>query len=178
MPPEVTATSLQRASNYLNSRIADKTLKEAIEQINEDLQNQKSQLDALTAKVVESGIAKIAPQESGGHLFVKGQANLLEDVTALEDLERIRVLFDALETKSTMLALLHATTEADGVKIFIGAQNKLFNHSGCTMIIAPCKDQDAQVIGAIGVIGPTRLNYGRIIPVVRYTSQMITKLIS
>ncbi|MBI3441406.1 MAG: heat-inducible transcriptional repressor HrcA [Proteobacteria bacterium] len=177
VPVEVTATSLQRASNYFNSRIADKTLQQAIEQIKTELQNQQSQLDALTAKVVESGVANIAPQESGGHLFIKGQANLLDDVTALEDLEGIRALFEALETKETMLRLLHATTVADGVKIFIGSQNKLFSHSGCTMIISPYRNQEAQVIGAIGVIGPTRLNYGRIIPVVNYTSQMISKLI-
>jgi len=177
VPPEVTATSLQRASNYLNSRIADKTLQQAAEQIRAELQSHRSQLDALTAKVVESGIASMSPQESGGHLFIKGQANLLDDVTALEDLERIRALFDALEAKETMLKLLQATTGADGVKIFIGSENKLFSHSGCTMIISPCKNQDAQVIGAIGVIGPTRLNYGRIIPVVNYTSQMISKII-
>lgn len=177
VPPEVTATSLQRASNYLNSRIADKTLQQAIEQIRAELQGHRVQLDALTAKVVEAGIAKLSPQESGGHLFIKGQSNLLDDVTALEDLERIRILFDALEAKETMLKLLNATTEAEGVKIFIGSENKLFSHSGCTMIISPYKNQDAQVIGAIGVIGPTRLNYGRIIPVVNYTSQMIGKIL-
>jgi heat-inducible transcriptional repressor len=177
LPPEVTATSLQRAANYLNSHIADKTLQEATARIRAELQSQQSQLDALTAKVVAAGIASLAPPESGGHLFIKGQANLLEDVTALEDLDRIRSLFEALEAKETMLKLLQATTSADGVKIFIGSENKLFSHSGCTMVISPYKNQDARVIGAIGVIGPTRLNYGRIIPVVNYTSQMISKII-
>jgi heat-inducible transcriptional repressor len=176
-PPEVTATALQRAAGYLNSRIADKTLQQAAEQIKIELQSHRSQLDALTAKVVAAGIASLAPAESGGHFFVKGQANLLEDVTALEDLDRIRTLFDALEAKETMLKILQATTQADGVKIFIGSENKLFSHSGCTLIISPCKNQEAKVIGAIGVIGPTRLNYGRIIPVVNYTSQMISKII-
>ncbi len=177
VPPEVTATALKRASNYLNSRIADKTLQQAAEQIKTELQNHRSQLDALTAKVAAAGIASLAPQESGGHLFIRGQGTLLGDVTALEDLDRIRMLFDALEAKETMLHLLQAAGNADGVKIFIGAENKLFSHSGCSLIIAPCKNQDAQVIGAIGVIGPTRLNYGRIIPVVNYTSQMISKII-
>ena len=176
VPPEVTATSLQQASNYLNSRIANKTLTEAAEHIKADLQKQKMQIDALTARIVESGIASLLPHESGGHFFIKGQANLLEDVTALEDLERIRTLFDALEAKEAMLGLLQATTQADGVKIFIGSENKLFSHSGCTMIISPYKNQDARMIGAIGVIGPTRLNYGRIIPVVNYTSKMISKI--
>lgn len=178
VPPEVTATSLQRAANYLNSHIVDKTLLQAIEQVRAELKAHRSQLDALTARVVESGIASIAPQESGGHLFIRGQANLLDDVTALEDLERIRALFEALEAKETMLKLLQATTAADGIKIFIGAENKLFSHSGCTMIVSPYKNQASQVVGAIGVIGPTRLNYGRIIPVVNYTSQMIGKIIS
>lgn len=177
VPSEVTATSLQRAANYLNARIADKTLQQAIEQIKIELQNHQSQLDALTKKIVESGIASLTPQESGGHFFLKGQSNLLDDVTALEDLERIRTLFDALEAKETMLKILQATTLADGVKIFIGAENKLFSHSGCTLIISPYKNQDARVIGAIGVIGPTRLNYGRIIPVVNYTSRVIGEII-
>jgi heat-inducible transcriptional repressor len=177
VPPEVTASSLQRASNYLNSHLAEKTLQEATERIMAELQYHRTQLDVLTAKVVAAGIASLAPQESGGHFFIKGQANLLEDVTALEDLNRIRTLFDALEAKETMLKLLQATTQADGVKIFIGAENKLFNHAGCTLVISPYKDQNARVIGAIGVIGPTRLNYGRIIPVVNYTSLMISKII-
>lgn len=175
--PDVTATSLTRAANYLNSRIADKTLQQAAEHVTAELARDKTQLDALTAKVVASGIASLAPKESGGHLFIKGQSNLLDDVTALEDLERIRTLFDALETKETMLKLLQATTTAEGVKIFIGAENKLFSHSGCSLIVAPYKNQDARVVGAIGVIGPTRLNYSRVIPVVNYTSQLISKII-
>ena len=177
VPPEVTATALQQASNYLNAHIAHKTLPQAVEQIKIELQNHQSQLDALTAKVVASGIASFSSRESGGHLFIRGQSNLLDDITAIEDLERIRSLFGALEAKETLLKLLQAATLADGVKIFIGAENKLFSHSGCTMIVAPYKNQEAKVIGAIGVIGPTRLNYGRIIPVVNYTSQMIGKII-
>lgn len=178
IPAEVTATALTRAANYLNSRIAEKTLAEAASHIRGELSRDRSQLDALTAKVVESGIASLAPDARGGHLFIKGQANLLDDVTAIEDLERIRHLFEALETKETMLKLLQATTGAEGVKIFIGAENKLFGHAGCTMIVAPYKNQDAKVVGAIGVIGPTRLNYGRIIPVVNYTSQLIGRIIT
>jgi heat-inducible transcriptional repressor len=177
VPPEVTASSLQQASRYINSHIAQKTLAQAMEQIKMEMQNQQTQLDTLAAKVVQSGVASFSSRETGGHLFIRGQSNLLDDITALADLERIRALFDALEAKETMLNLLQATTAGDGVKIFIGAENKLFSHSGCTMIIAPCKNQDSQVIGAIGVIGPTRLNYGRIIPVVNYTSQMIGKII-
>jgi heat-inducible transcriptional repressor len=175
--PDITATALTRAANYLNSRIADKTLSQAAEQIRTDLQADRSQLDALTARVVEAGIASLAPDAHGGHLFIKGQANLLDDVTAIADLERIRSLFDALETKESMLKLLQATTQGEGVKIYIGAENNLFSHSGCSMIVAPYRTQDARVVGAIGVIGPTRLNYGRIIPVINYTSQIIGRIL-
>lgn len=177
VPPEVTATSLTRAANYLNSRIADKTLAQAAEHVRTELARDRLQLDELTTKVVESGIASLAPKDAGGHLFIKGQSNLLDDVTALEDLERIRTLFDALEAKETMLKLLQATGSAEGVKIFIGAENKLFSHSGCSLIISPYKNAEARVVGAIGVIGPTRLNYRRLIPVVNYTSQVISKII-
>lgn len=175
--PDITATALTRAANYLNSRMADKTLSQAAEQIRSDLEADRTQLDALTARVVEAGIASLAPDADGGHLFIKGQANLLDDVTAIADLERIRSLFDALEAKESMLKLLQATTQGEGVKIYIGAENKLFNHSGCSMIVAPYRTQDARVMGAIGVIGPTRLNYGRIIPVINYTSQIIGRIL-
>lgn len=175
--PEVTATALSRAANYLNSRIADKTLSQAAEQIRTDLETDRTQLDALTARVVEAGIASLAPDDDGGHLFIKGQANLLDDVTAIADLERIRSLFDALETKESMLKLLQATTQGEGVKIYIGAENKLFSHSGCSLIVSPYRTADARVMGAIGVIGPTRLNYRRIIPVINYTSQIIGRIL-
>jgi heat-inducible transcriptional repressor len=177
VPVGVTASTLAQAANYLNARISEKTLPEAIEQVRRDLAGDKTLLDVLTAKVVESGIAHLAPREAGGHIFIRGQANLLEDVTALGDLDRIRNLISALETKETMLKLLQETVEADGVKIFIGAENKLFSHSGCTMIVAPYRGQDTRIVGAIGVIGPARLNYGRIIPVLNYTSQVIGKII-
>lgn len=177
VPVEITASMLKEAANYLNAHVAQKTLPQAIDQIKGELSSHHAQLDRLTAHVVESGIASLAPRESGGHLFIRGQSKLLDDVTAITDLDRIRSLLSALEAKENMLALLQSASAADGVKIFIGAENKLFGHSGCSLIVAPCKNQDAQVIGAIGVIGPTRLNYGRIIPVVSYTSQVISKII-
>lgn len=174
---DVTATSLQRAANYLNAHIADKTLSQASLQIKLEMQSDQMQLDALSAKVAEKGIASFASKDSGGHLFIRGQANLLEDVSAIEDLERIRTLMGALEAKEALLDLLQATVQGDGVKIFIGADNRLFNHSGCAMIISPYKNSESEIVGAIGVIGPSRLNYGRIISVVNYTSQMIGKVL-
>lgn len=177
VPKEVTASSMLQATNYLNSRIANKTLQQAAEQVRQELKNNRAQIDTLTQKLVEQGIAEISPRDAGGHLFIKGQSNLLGDIHALEDLERIRSLFEALETKETMLELLKSTTEGEGVKIFIGSENSLFNHSGCSMIVSSYKSEESQILGAVGVIGPARLNYGRIIPVVRYTSQMISKII-
>lgn len=177
VPAGVTATTLQRAANYLNAQIASKTLAGAIDAIQQELAQDRAQLDALTARVVASGIASLAPDAGGGHLIVRGQSKLLDDVTALADLERIRGLFEALETKDSMRRVLQATVEGEGVKIFIGADNALFSHAGCSLIVAPYRSEDARVVGAIGVIGPTRLNYGRIIPVINYTSQLIGEML-
>ena len=135
-------------------------------------------LDSLTQKVVEAGLATWSKDDSdGGVLIVRGQAKLLDDVTALGDLERIRGLFEALETKESLLRLLEFTEAGEGVQIFIGAENHLFSVSGCAMIIAPYQNQQEQIVGAIGVIGPMRMNYARIIPMVDYTAKMIDRLI-
>jgi heat-inducible transcriptional repressor len=114
---------------------------------------------------------------SGGTLIVRGQANLLDDLTAHADLEQIRALFTALERKETILKLLSLTDTAEGVQIFIGSQNNLFNIAGCSVIVSPYKNTRQQIVGAIGVIGPTRMNYARIIPIVDYTAKLIGKLI-
>jgi len=177
IPLEVTASSITEATNYLNSRIANKTLSQASDQIKNELKNNKTQIDEISKKLVEAGIANISPDDKGGHLFIKGQSNLLEDINALEDLEKIRSLFEALETKETLLKLLKSTVDGEGMKIFIGAENNLFNYSGCSMVMSSYKNEESHVVGAIGVIGPSRLNYGRIIPVVNYTSQLISKII-
>jgi len=109
--------------------------------------------------------------------MVRGQANLLADVTALAALERLRSLFAMLETKETVLRLLDASKRADGVQIFIGADSHFFGVAGCSVIIAPYQNSREQIVGAIGVIGPTRINYARIIPMVDYTAKMIGRLI-
>lgn len=177
VPADATASILTRAANYLNAQLADKTLREAIQILQQEQQRDRQELDALTARVVASGMGALAPDDKGGHLFIRGQANLLEDVTALADLERIRSLFEALEAKDAMKRVLQATTQGEGVKIFIGAENSLFTHAGCSLIVAPYKNAEARIVGAIGVIGPTRLNYRRIIPVINYTSQLIGSMI-
>jgi heat-inducible transcriptional repressor len=146
-----------------------------------DIQNKRTQLDALTGKVVAAGLATWSGAGAGGNqgrqLIVRGQSHLLEDVTVLTDLERIRALFSALETREQLLRLLDLTNHAEGVQIFIGAENELFSVSGCALIVAPYVNSVDRIVGAIGVIGPTRMNYARIIPLVDYTAKVIGRLI-
>jgi len=177
VPVGMPISSLTMASNYLNSRVLGRTLEEARGAIQQEMEAQKTQLDELTRRVVETGLATWAGARGSGVLIVRGQAKLLEDVTALSDLERIRALFEALETREHMMRLLDATGRADGVQIYIGAENDLFAHAGCSMIVAPYMNTKEQIVGAIGVIGPTRINYARIIPMVDYTAKVIGRLL-
>jgi heat-inducible transcriptional repressor len=170
-------STLQAASNYLNARLVGSTVEEAKALIAAEIESRRAQLDELTAKLVAAGLASWAGGDEGSALIVKGQAKLLEDVTALTDLERLRTLFDMLETKEAMLRLLDATREGEGVQIYIGADNPLFGVAGCSMIVAPYSNSREQVVGAIGVIGPTRINYARIIPLVDYTAKVIGRLL-
>ena len=114
--------------------------------------------------------------EPGSALIVRGQARLLEDITAIEDLERVRILFDALERGESFARLLELANSASGVQIFIGADSPLFANTGCSMVVAPFRDSQERILGAIGVIGPTRLNYARIIPLVDYTARTIGRV--
>ncbi|HEX3952986.1 MAG TPA: heat-inducible transcriptional repressor HrcA [Stellaceae bacterium] len=173
LPP----STLVAAANFLNSRLIGRTIEEAGSEIAEEISSHKAQLDDLTTRVVASGLASWAGGDGDSTLIVRGRANLLEDVTALADLERLRSLFDMLETKETVLRLLDASRTAEGVQIFIGAESHLFGVAGCSVIIAPYQNSREQIIGAIGVIGPTRINYARIIPMVDYTAKVIGRLI-
>ncbi|WP_142849356.1 heat-inducible transcriptional repressor HrcA [Telmatospirillum sp. J64-1] len=177
VPRDLPPSALVEATNFLNARLTGRTLNEARDALLAELEKDRSQLNELTGKVVEAGLATWAGGDKGGSLIVRGQSHLLEDVTAVTDLERIRVLFDALETKEQLVRLLDLTNNAEGIQIFIGAENELFSHSGCSMIVAPYHNSQEQIIGAIGVIGPTRINYARIIPLVDYTSKVIGRLI-
>ena len=174
-PPGIPQASLVMASNYLASRLIGRTLEEGRTAVMAEIEAAQTQLDALTTKVVEAGLA--IHSADTGQLIVRGQANLLEDLEGRDDIDRIRALFDALETKDTMLKLLEAAKTAEGVQIFIGAENALFAHAGCSMIITPYMNSREQVVGAIGVIGPTRLNYARVIPMVDYTAKVIGRLL-
>ncbi|HKF72870.1 MAG TPA: heat-inducible transcriptional repressor HrcA [Stellaceae bacterium] len=177
VPLGIPPSTLTHASNYLNARLVGRSLEEAKAQLAEDIESQRAQLDDLTRKVVEAGLASWAGGAEGSALIVRGQAKLLDDVTALADLERLRALFDMLETKETLLKLLDSTREGHGVQIFIGADNALFSVAGCSVIVAPYTNSREQVVGAIGVIGPTRINYARIIPLVDYTAKVVGRLL-
>lgn len=181
VPVGMPSSALVEASNYLTARLVGKTLDEAQASITTELQKDRAQLDSLTSDLVERGLATWSGGDGAavdsGALIVRGQSKLLEDVTAIDDLERVRRLFSALETKETLLRLLDLSSDAQGVQIFIGAENDLFRNTGCSMIISPYKNTDEKVVGAIGVIGPTRMNYARIIPMVDYTANVVGRLI-
>ncbi len=179
LPEGLPASALTEATNYLNSRLPGATFGEARRRIEEELTAKKVELDELTAKVVQSGLA----QWSGGKddmrsLIVRGQSHLLEDLKAFEDLDRVRLLFDDLESKREIMQLLTLTEQADGVRIFIGSENQLFSLSGSSLIVAPFSDTEHKIVGVLGVIGPTRLNYARIIPMVDYTARLVGRLLT
>ena len=171
------APSMARSKCGWPARLSRRTLEEASAEIARELDEHRAALDELTQRVVENGLAVWAGDGSSGNLIIKGQARLLDDVTAIEDLERIRALFDALETKESLLRLVDAAEASEGVQIFVGAENELFSHTGWSMILAPYRSENEKVVGAIGVIGPTRLNYARIIPMVDYTAKVIGRLL-
>jgi heat-inducible transcriptional repressor len=177
LPPGLPLSALVQATNYMNARLANSTMDEARVRILQEIELEKTELDSLTNRLVAEGLALWAGGVQGGSLILRGQSKLLQDLNAIEDLERIRALFEALERKESMVRLLDATGDAEGVQIFIGAENQLFEHAGCSMIIAPYHDQRRRVVGALGVIGPTRMNYARIIPMVDYTSKLVGHLL-
>jgi heat-inducible transcriptional repressor len=178
LPPGIPPSALVEASNYLTRRLVGRTVEEAREAILQEIESHRAQLDNLASELVERGLAHWSGGTlNQGYLIVRGQANLLESITAMEDLEHVRELFQALEAKETIASLLDLTNSADGMQIFVGADNKLFSNAGCSMIVAPFADSSENIVGAIGVIGPTRMNYARIVPMVDYTSRVISRLI-
>ena len=175
-PPGMPASALVEASNFLNARIRGRTLSEVTAEIEAARRAARQELDDIAARLVEAGLVSWSGAGSGDQLIVRGQANLLGDVRASDDLERIRTLFADLETKTDVIELLHRAETGEGVKIFIGSENKLFSLSGSSMIAAPLRDSDHRIAGVLGVIGPTRLNYGRIVPMVEYAAQVLGDL--
>ncbi|MEA2989021.1 MAG: heat-inducible transcriptional repressor [Alphaproteobacteria bacterium] len=178
LPVGLPSSALIEAGNFLNAHVRGRTLADARAEIQKVHEAQKAQLDELTQKIVSAGLASWSGGESDERkLIVRGAAHLLEDLKAVEDLERVRLLFDELETKRGVIDLLGRAEQADGARIFIGSENKLFSLSGSSTIVAPYRDQAGRIVGVIGVIGPTRLNYARVIPMVDYTAKMVSKII-
>jgi len=173
----VTPSALQEAGNFLNARLRGKTLVEASQDIHLELEDALRQLDAAAARLVQEGLAVWGGGEGRDRaLIVRGRANLLADRETLEDLERVRMLFDDLEQKEQLVGLLDGVREAEGVRIFIGAETRLFSLSGSAVIAAPYMTGQKKLLGAIGVIGPTRLNYARVIPLVDYTARVLSQM--
>ena len=177
LPLGLPASALTEAGNFLNAHIRGKTLGEIRQDIEARRAEMERQLDTLTANLVEAGLATSAGSGGERHLIVRGQANLLDDLRAGEDLERIRLLFADLETLTDVIDLLTRAEGGEGVRIFIGSENKLFSMSGSSMIAAPFRDPAQKIVGVLGVIGPTRLNYARIVPMVDYTAKVVSRIL-
>lgn len=187
LPPGITPSALIEATNFLNARLKGRTIKETRRLVEDEISSRKAELSELTQKLVEAGLATWSGAAGESHradpvslsqsLIVTGQSRLLDDVSAMGDLERIRLLFEELENKKDLAQLLGLAQEAEGVRLFIGSENQHFALSGSSVIVSPFTDNNRRVVGVLGVIGPTRLNYGRIIPMVDYTARVISRLL-
>lgn len=176
-PAPMPLHALQEATNYLNHHLKGQTIAATTEDILANIKDQKSQLDQITKDLIAKGLAEPVSAQAGERIIIKGQSRLLEDMKAIADIERARVLLEYLEENRNMLKLLESVDQAQGVQIFIGAENDIFDQTGWSMIISPYRDSSQKLVGAIGVIGPTRLNYDRIIPMVDYTSKIVSKIV-
>lgn len=179
LPAGITASQLTEAANFLNAHLAGQTLTEVRGQLVTLRQQVAGELDALSQDLVERGLAVWSggrDEEKPTRLIVRGRANLLEGLAGVEDIDRLRLLFDDLERKESLIEILSLAESGPGVRIFIGSENKLFSLSGSSLIVAPYRDGEDRIVGAVGVIGPTRLNYSRIVPMVDYTAQLMARL--
>jgi heat-inducible transcriptional repressor len=181
-PLGLPASAMAEASNYLNARLRGRTLDAARAEVLEELIGERAELDTLTAKIVAEGLATLSmpagnTDDSGKVLIVRGTSHLLDSVEARTDIERIRTLFEDIERKNDLIRLLELAKDGDGVRIFIGSENRLFSLSGSSIIAAPYANSAGKIVGVIGVLGPTRLNYGRIIPMVDHTAKVVGRLL-
>lgn len=179
VPAGLPLSALVEAANYLNAHVRGLSIDEARSRIEQQIASARAELNTLTQKVIKAGLAEwsgsLGDRQS---LIVRGQSNLLKDLTAIEELERIRQLFEDLETKRDLIQLLGLAERGEGVRIFIGSENKLFSLSGSSLIVAPFQDKSRKIVGVLGVIGPTRINYARIIPMVDYTAKLVGRLLT
>nr|WP_321506647.1 heat-inducible transcriptional repressor HrcA [uncultured Celeribacter sp.] len=178
-PPGQTPSSLREATNFLNALAEGKTLAELRATVEREIKARRQELDSLAADLIENGSAFWEGEGSNyERLIVRGRANLLGESAEVEELDRIRSLFDDLEKKRDIAEFLELTEDGEGVRIFIGSENKLFSLSGSSLVVSPYMNAERKIIGAVGVIGPTRLNYGRIVPIVDYTAQLVGRILS
>jgi heat-inducible transcriptional repressor len=179
LDPGTTPSALVEAANYLNTHLRGRSLSEARIELERRQQAARAELDKLTGELIDKGLASWADAASGQPetLIVRGRANLLGDLNAAEDLERIRLLFDDLETQRELIRLLGNAETGEGVRIFIGSENQLFSLSGSSLVVSPYRDSEQRIVGVLGVIGPTRLNYARIVPMVDYTAKVVGRLL-
>ncbi|GGA10292.1 MULTISPECIES: heat-inducible transcriptional repressor HrcA [Salipiger] len=178
-PPGQTPSSMREAANFLNALIEGRTLSELRFVMAEEIKRRRREIDSLAADLIEAGVASWETDaDNSARLIVRGRANLLGAESEVEELDRVRSLFDDLERKRDIAEFLELAETGDGVRIFIGSENKLFSLSGSSLVVSPYMNADRKIIGAVGVIGPTRLNYGRIVPIVDYTAQLVGKLIA
>ncbi|TYC54063.1 heat-inducible transcriptional repressor HrcA [Rhodobacterales bacterium] len=179
VPGDLPSSALIEATNYLNSRIRGRTISEIRGEIEKVRDADQEELDQLSQKVINTGLAVWSGDtvQDPGTLIIRGRSNLLTDLDAAEDLERIRLLFDDLESKKDLIQLLGLAEKGDGVRIFIGSENNLFSLSGSSLVVSPYRDSNQRIVGVLGVIGPTRLNYARVIPMVDYTARLVSRLL-
>jgi len=179
LPIGLPPSALMEATNFLNARTRGRTLPEVRAEVERVLAARRAELDEVTARVVEAGLASWSGGDKAERrLIVRGQTMLLHDLRAIEDLERVRLLFDDLESKQEVVDLLGRAEDAQGLRIFIGSENKLFSLSGSSTIVAPYRDGQGKVVGVLGVIGPTRLNYARIVPMVDFTARVVSRVLA
>jgi heat-inducible transcriptional repressor len=178
-PPGHTPSAMREAANYLNAHLADRTLGSLRAEMQREVDSRRAQIDELAGHLIAAGLAVWDSEDTDiGRLIVRGRSNLLSDSAPAEDFERIRQLFDDLERKRDIADFLELAETGEGVRIFIGSENKLFSLSGSALVVSPYMNADRKIVGAVGVIGPTRLNYGRIVPIVDYTAQLLGKLMA
>ena len=180
VPPGLPPSALVQAGNYLSARFQGRSIEEVQRFVRDEMENLRHELDEVSARIVEAGIGQWSGEADPDDktLIVKGQANLLENTTAAADLERIRKLFEDIENKKELVQLLGAADVGEGVRIFIGSENRLFSLSGSSIIVAPYRNAEEKIVGVVGIIGPTRMNYARIVPMVDYTAKAVGRLIS
>ncbi|WP_417687273.1 heat-inducible transcriptional repressor HrcA [Roseibium sp.] len=179
LPAGLPPSALIEASNYLNAQLQGRTIAEVRRELERVQAVDQAELDQLSRKVVDAGLAvwSNTANDEPDTLIVRGRSNLLTDLEAAEDLERIRLLFDDLENKRDLIQLLGLAEKGDGVRIFIGSENNLFSLSGSSLVVSPYRDSNQRIVGVLGVIGPTRLNYARVIPMVDYTAKLVSRLL-